>query len=329
MASQSIRPSQFITTFGPGSILEGPDGPRVVYNLARSNVFHSRPVSDFAIDDAGLSRIISTQTNTTAQIVRLPTNADFNTPDGDSIYETEMFPKWSLCVDHNILYRRRTNDRHTGCPNCGDQRSPYQAHIRARREAIRFIQACKNGHMDDVDWNALIRHATPGCRPSYLRWVGGGASLRDVQLECPTCHASTNLGDAYSRDLPCSGRYPERGELFAAWQPCNRPARMMQRGATFLYSPEHISAITIPNLDTPLHQLMAANHRLRILQGLESAMGAGFDAIMVKNFLSPARNPDPSADAMFRKYTDAVILKNGSGSSQSSFPRNNCGTSGP
>ena len=322
MASQSIRPSQFITTFGPGSILEGPDGPRVVYDLARSNVFHSRPVSEFAIDDAGLSRIISTQANKTAQIVRLPSNADFNLPDGDFIYETEVFPKWSLCVDHNILYRRRTSDRRTGCPNCGDQRSSYQAHLRSRREAIRFIQACKNGHMDDVDWNSLIRHVTSGCNPSHLKWIGGGASLRAVLLECPNCRASVNLGDAYSRDLACFGRYPERGDLAGQRQQCTQSARMMQRSATFLYSPEHISAVTIPNLDTELHNLMAASHRLRILQGLEAAMGTGFDANIIKNFISPIRNPDLSANALFRKYTDDVILKTAQEVLEYRFPQN-------
>lgn len=310
MAAQSIRPSQFITTFGPGSILEGPDGPRVIYNFARSNIFHNHPVSEFAIDDAGLSRIISILANATAQIVRLPTNADFNEPDATAIYETETFPKWSLCVTHNVLYRRRpaNDNKKTGCPQCGDQPSSYHANLRARREAIRFIQACKNGHMDDVDWFGLFRHRIPGCRPQFLKWTGGGSSLREVQLECPACQDRVNLGDAYGRDLTCSGLYPERGELSAAKQHCNRSARMMQRGATFLYSPEHITAITIPNLDTSLHQLMAASQRLRLLQSLEELVGPGFDAGMVKKSLSPSRNPDPSAEAMFRQYDDAVIL---------------------
>lgn len=313
MAAQSVRPSQFITTFGPGSILEGPDGPRVVYNLARSDVFHSRPISEFAIDDAGLSRIISSQTGTSAQIVRLPTNADFNTPDGESIYATDMFPKWSLCIEHSILYRRRpaTDGNRTGCPRCVDHRSSYHAHLRSRREAIRFIQACKAGHMDDVAWGRLIKH-TSNCRPQYLNWKGGGASLRDVQLECPNCLATVNLGEAYSRDLPCSACYPERGDLSpgaTSANTCNRVARMMQRGATFLYSPEHISAITIPNLDTPLHQFMASSQRLLALKTMNRFTKGRFDANDVKDTLNPPDAPDARAANVLLPFGDAFILK--------------------
>lgn len=312
--AQSIRPSQFITTFGPGSILEGPDGPRIVYDLAHSNVFHSRPVRDFAIQDAGLSRIISSVTGTTAQIVRLPTNADHNVPDGEHIYETEAFPKWSLCVEHSFLYRRTmAHDRRTGCPSCRDLHSSYAAYVRSRREAIRFVQVCIAGHLDDVNWIRLIQHNTPGCQPEYLRWNGSGGSLNAVEIECPKCRAKVNLGLVYGRDLRCTGCHPERGELNPAARSnlpqCTQAARMMQRGATTIYTPEHISAITIPSLDTELHQLMASSQKLLALQTLDDLMQGAFDAAAVRRTLSPARNPDAQAEIMFQRYNDAVILQ--------------------
>ncbi len=314
MAAQSIRPSQFITTFGPGSILEGPDGPRVIYDLARSNVFHGQPVSDFSINDSGLSRVISNETGVSAQIVRLPTNADHNTPDGEDIYETEMFPKWSLCTDHNFLYRRRpaVDDKHTGCPQCAKHHSSYSAHVRSRREAIRFVQACKAGHMDDVAWSRLIRHATARCHPQYLKWHGGGSSLRDVELECPDCSARVNLGEAYSRALVCTSCYPERGDLAANNAnngTCHLTARMLQRGATFLYSPEHISAVTIPNLDTALHQFMASTTNLRALQAMNRFSRGQFDAGQVRETLNPPEDNDPRASVILSQFCDEFVLK--------------------
>ncbi len=37
---QSLRPSQYITTFGPGSILETPDGPVVIAAPSQSQLFN-------------------------------------------------------------------------------------------------------------------------------------------------------------------------------------------------------------------------------------------------------------------------------------------------
>jgi hypothetical protein len=312
--AQSIRPTQFITTFGPGSILEGPDGPRIVYDLARSNVFHNRPVSEFAIQDAGLSRIISRVTGNNAQIVRLPTNADHNVPDGNHIYETETFPKWSLCVEHSILYRRTmAHDKGTGCPLCNDLTSSYAAHVRSRREAIRFVQVCLAGHLDDVNWVRLIQHATAGCMPGHLRWHGSGGSLNAVEIECPDCRARVNLGQAYGRDLRCTGCHPERGELNqgmrAGLPQCTQVAHMMQRGATFIYTPEHLSAITIPSLDTELHQLMASSQKLLALQTLDDLTGGAFDANAVRRAMSPPRAPDPHADIILNRYEPEVIVR--------------------
>ncbi len=39
MAGQAIRRSQFITTYGPGAILEGPSGPRVIPALEHARIF--------------------------------------------------------------------------------------------------------------------------------------------------------------------------------------------------------------------------------------------------------------------------------------------------
>ena len=48
--TQSIRRSQFITTYGPGSILEGPNGPRIIPVIEQSDLFNpQRQAKDFEI----------------------------------------------------------------------------------------------------------------------------------------------------------------------------------------------------------------------------------------------------------------------------------------
>ena len=57
MAGQSIRKSQFITTYGPGAILEGPEGPRIIPTLEQAGIFGSAvPINDHEIDEDRLSR---------------------------------------------------------------------------------------------------------------------------------------------------------------------------------------------------------------------------------------------------------------------------------
>jgi hypothetical protein len=247
--SQSLRRSQFIITYGPGSILEGPSGPRVITTLERSGLFDQRRPADFEITDRRLSGGLLEG----ARIVRLPSNAELGEPESRYIYETEPFPKWSLCLTHQALYKKTRGDRRA-CPFCEELSSKYEAWRQARRQAIRFVRACPAGHMDDVNWVGIIPHKEgQGCQPAFLRWKGGGGALRNIRIECPECGASINLGQAYARDYSCQGRFPERrGDR----ESCDKRSRIIQRGASNLRITEVQSALTIPPLSSPLHSLL-------------------------------------------------------------------------
>lgn len=249
MAAQSIRRSQFITIYGPGAILEGPDGPRVITTLDGSGLFVNRRPEDYEITDMRLSQALLEG----AGILRLPSNAELGEPDAKYVYDTRPFPSWALCTDHGRLYHKTASDSRA-CPACPPLSSPPDAWKRVRRQAIRFIRACPDGHMDDVDWAGIIPHSQPGCRPSWLNWVGGGGALRDVNVQCPQCGESINLGIIYSRDWLCSGKRPEHGNARPGG--CNQRSKIIQRGAANLRMPEIQTALTIPPRASALHRLM-------------------------------------------------------------------------
>jgi hypothetical protein len=250
--AQNIRRSQFITTYGPGAILEGPEGPKVIPSLDLSELFINRNPVDFEIRDLRLSQSLLDG----AGIFYLPSNAELGLPENTGIYKTKRFPTWSLCVNHKILYRK-TQGNLKACPQCNDLQTINDAWSQANRQAIRFVLACPEGHMDDVDWVGLVHKNNSGCTASTLIWRGGGGALRNVTIECPVCHQSANLGIAYSRTWQCSGRFPEREATGSPVRPrCTAEAHILQRGAANLRISEIQTALTIPPRTTSLHRLL-------------------------------------------------------------------------
>lgn len=263
--TQQIRLSQFIVTYGPGAILEGAYGPRVIV-MPEIGLFTpgaGRHPQTFEISDQRMSQGLLNG----ARIFRLPSNAELGVPQRMYIYDTKPFPSWGLCLNtpqHGgtfaVLYHGAR------CPVCGD-------HGRRRREAIRFIRACAQGHMDDVDWFHIVHRGVPCGHTSHFTWHGGGGALGRVVIECPQCHRQVNLGWAYGQSWRCSGRFPERE---AANVPPQRPgclqtSRIIQRQASNLRLPELKTLFTIPPRYTRLHRVL----ELLPVRSALAAHGAG------------------------------------------------------
>ncbi len=248
---QHIRRTQFITTYGPGAILEGPRGPRIIpspdIGLFYSNI---RP-EDFEITDDRVSRGLLGG----RKIFRLPSNAELNCEDSRAVYRTKVFPEWWICSEHSILFRYRT-----GCPRCREELISGGR----RWDGIRFVLACRKGHLDDVDWNYAVHmrtggRCTSGRLPRYYEWIPRGSSLRDITVRCPSCGAEANVGRLYSKEnWHCSGRLPEREPLKSPPQRggCDENAIMILRQASNLRMPDIVTLFTVPPRYTRLHLLL-------------------------------------------------------------------------
>ncbi|GIV20580.1 MAG: hypothetical protein KatS3mg023_2331 [Armatimonadota bacterium] len=244
--TQHIRRSQFVYTYGPGAIIEGVHGPRLI-PLPDKGLFYGEHLpEDFEISDQRVSQGLLAG----ARVFRLPSNAELGKPESSDIYKTKSFPSWNLCtVCHPrgcyVLYLGQT------CPVCHTE----GGHI----EAIRFVLACPKGHLDDVDWFAVVHGGNSCSRQSkYYNWCQAGSSLSQVQIECPECSRKVNLGWAYRQAWKCSGRFPERESIGnSAERPgCSEKAFMIQRQAANLRIPELRTLFTIPPRATRLHRLL-------------------------------------------------------------------------
>lgn len=245
--AQPIRPTQFVTTYGVGAILESLRGPCLIKSIATSELFTTESPVDYEIVEPSLRAILPEG----SRIFRLPTNAERDLEDSVDIYRTQRFPGWSLCTQHGVLYRPRIDEGRT-CPRC-PKLPKWKAWEQAGLQAVSFVFACQGGHLDDVPWVRLV-HEHLDCKPEYLEWRGTGGPLRGVTIVCPKCGSMARLSDLYHKEHACSGRFPETGETRSG--ACTRRARLTQRGASDLFLPEVRTALTLPVVDTPLMQAM-------------------------------------------------------------------------
>lgn len=261
---QPIRPSQFILSYGVGSIIEAPRGPRLVpifdkWDLTRT-VFSGSgsTITKFRIED----RNARAQLNG-GEIFEIPTNPQFDLTTTQSLFRTFRFPKWALCQQHRILYQLDLVGR-SRCPLCKSKLRDSQD------EAIRFVRACPNGHLDDVDWRGTIHGGKP-CPGDLFDWVEEtGSDLKSVRIRCRACRAEVSLQDVYYRTYSCSGYFPEEGKS----ESCDERASVVLRSATSLRIPEVITSLTIPRPALRVHLLLS---QPAIGKGLLSLAASGGD----------------------------------------------------
>jgi MrfA Zn-binding domain len=243
---QLLRPSEFILSYGVGSIIDG-KGPRLVpvfekWNLSRV-VFSGTggTISQYRIDDR----------NTRAQlgggeVFAIPTNARFDLPPARSLYRTLRFPLWALCQEHHFLYRQGTRGR-SNCPQCRGRAYDAQG------DAIRFVRACPDGHLDDVDWKGTI-HGAKSCPGTTFQWdETSGSDLKSVVVRCRQCGSQASLLDIYYRTDNCSGYFPELEQFYA----CDESASVILRSATSLRYPEVVTSLTIPPAALPIRNVLS------------------------------------------------------------------------
>lgn len=80
---------------------------------------------------------------------------------------------------------------------------------------------------------------------------------------CAVRKASVRLSDLYHREHFCSGRFPETS---LKTQPCTKRARLCQRGASDLFLPEVRTSLTLPKVDSALHEALRHSEIRSVLE---------------------------------------------------------------
>lgn len=269
--THGIRPSQFVTMYGPGTILETTNGP-VVIPTADVGLFHKQ--SEHSPENYSVDTVVARMMSKIASkgrpgpsigIFRIPANTELGLRSEVVVYRTVPFSKWRLCLrqdDHaNKLAGNPVADK-TDVLHEGD-RCPVCTHVSGGKNAIRFVSVCNSGHLDDVDWNFAV-HGGPCAKNrkrQHFLWHRTGGTLKDITIACPHCGKLENFGKCFNREQNCSGRSPENEPVGAGPRrrsnSCSaKKSRIMQRQAANIRIPEVETYLAIHPVRTDLDKMV-------------------------------------------------------------------------
>jgi hypothetical protein len=288
----TIRQSQLITTFGPGAMVDLPHYSVIVGGLDDWSFGNDRrPVSE----DRLIAKLEAYLELHPLKLFAPP--VETTEPGALSAGVTAwQFPEWFIAQYSeqrgNVGARPLVNRQ-------GLVRDRYEARD-GRRYAVvpvRFVQACPNGHISDIDWPGFVhKYATPPClRPLWVAERGASDDLADIIITCE-CGTSRSVAAAKTGALGyCRGQRPWLGPASA--EPCLRDgtermgARLLLRSASDAYFPQVLRVISIPDQDAALRMAVDSVWE-DFLQYVESPEDLRRERKKAKVFAALERYPD-------------------------------------
>ena len=248
-----LRPSQLITTFGPGSIVDLPDFSVIIGGIntwdRNTMLRHS-----YDIDEPRLTRKLGIK-----KIKSIPIPNENS--GGFGTLPAYRFPEFHVCPNCRKLgtsYHFIDEEGILFCQN-PDKKCP-----KVKTHPVRFLTACKNGHIDDFPWGFYVhskenqKYDHRKCK-LYLLDTGKTGSLADLIVRCETCNLNRPLSQAFQNEklLPrCQGKRPWLGKRNVDEKGCEQQRKLLLRGASNLYFPVIESSIVVPYQSNPLVELV-------------------------------------------------------------------------
>lgn len=246
-----VRPSQVITTFGPGAIVD-----LQTMSVVVAGIDEWRKDDDQRIQEPRLERNLGVKCFYSAP----PAEGEFNKRPGT--LPSYLFPRYQVCSNAQCgtlsepserMFRRHDKRPVFVCQLCGGNKPVNPAP---------FIVACPSGHMDDFPWRDFVHRGHTNCKqPMQLKSSGRTGTVRDLKVHCK-CGVQRSVGDAFGEKKhevvgACSRKRPWLGPDNIDNE-CEHSdqAATLQRGATNSWFPVVQSALSIKDAATPIGKLL-------------------------------------------------------------------------
>ena len=115
---------------------------------------------------------------------------------------TPIFPTWFICEmaeadsSGTKSTRRRRLVRWQHLDTRGRRQFVFDDGRKSDVTPIRFVCACDNGHLQDIDWRWAVHGAKPCQEPMWVEEKGTSADPADTTVVCG-CGAKLSLQDAF------------------------------------------------------------------------------------------------------------------------------------
>ncbi len=296
-ANGTIRQSQIVTTFGPGATVDLPDHGVIVGGLEfwegeKTQIFEERLVGK-------LEQLLQTQG---LKLFAPPVEVDDPRAPRQGI-TAFVFPEWFVAQyeDRSRGWRARPLVHRRGLEK-GKFRTPERKNVQV--VPIRFVQACKNGHISDINWPRFVHPPQQQCtRQLWLEERGTSGDLADVFVRCE-CGAERSMmhGRRPGPDTLgyCNGARPWLGPQAA--EPCKGESgnpqlnHLLLRSASNAYFPQILRVISIPDQDQALREAVAKVWDAfgPLIQGMEQL---------------PLFRQSPAFGPLIREFTDEQVWR--------------------
>ncbi|MFI5457267.1 MAG: DrmB family protein [Isosphaerales bacterium] len=275
-----IRQSQVVTTFGPGSMLDLPKSSVIVAGLEYWD--KGEQISELRLVD-------KLKDYFKKQGIEVP-NLALHAPPPDDDDPTSkrkpsivawQFPEWFITqtiVPYEYEKGRAGRARRL-VHRSALTKGKFIDEDRASQPVVpvRFVQACKKGHIDDIDWYAFVHQGQSDCKLAHRAlWMderGTSGDLAEIVIRCG-CKVERPFFEAtrMGENPPlgnCNGSRPWLGPFTK--EPCGAPNRLLVRSASNAYFPQKINVISLPDRDEAVSERVDQvwEHHLQYVENLD------------------------------------------------------------
>lgn len=272
-----LRPSQLIYTFGVGALLDLPNTSALILGL---DDWDTRQCKE--IEEDRLLGAIQGRLGPQVKKLYLPPIA----PDDQHRDPTALaigvpvaaFPRWLRCplcdtlatLDSGVFKlvqdQWRPDRTRYVHGNCGRSSAVAPTAL-----PVRFLLACREGHLTDFPWVAYVHAQRVPCKPARLtfREFGAAGDASDIVIKCVECGSERRMADAFDREafaIACSGHHPHLRKVESG---CVEEARTILLGASNSWFPLVMSALSLPQ-DSADKLALAVSEQWTALKDLPS-----------------------------------------------------------
>jgi hypothetical protein len=248
-----LRPSQLIYTFGVGALIDLPHMSGLIMGLDDWDTRYCTEITEERL----LHAIRQKQGTQLKRLVLPPIALEDNErdPAAPAIgVPVASFPRWLRCPVCDVLATIESGVFHLVQDRYRPDKTRYvhASCTKATNPAglpVRFLAACREGHLTDFPWIEYVHKGKLPCKPSILilREYGAAGAASDIIVECKTCSSQARMADAFDRDnfkMKCVAHHPHLRQSDPCG--CKEDARTILLGASNSWFPMVMSAITLP-----------------------------------------------------------------------------------